>query len=323
MRADLVNNASPGDTPLNALPTGSTIQGQSSVAVWNAQLKLWGLVGANDTTTDDGTATFATDIDPNLLVGVALHELTHAMGRVPMGPSRTFSISTASRARASGCSPTTSPRAPPIFPWMAAIPSDYGQNSDPSDFLNSGVQGATDPFNEYYSSGTLQQLTAIDLKQLDTLGFHLAAQETVVIQTDGTQALSRRVKLLSQSGRRRNRPRTLLWRCARRRQDVGGMGSQTVSGYDIAWKNASSGQFNIWSTDASAHYSSFVSGSNPALESYESTFHQDLNGDGAIGIQAVILETDLTTRLVQSGGNYCSRPPAAGPVPSSPSAARR
>src|ERR1700716_3581433 len=86
VRADLINNATPGDTIFNALPSGTSIQGQSNVAVWNAQLKLWGLLGANDTSTDDGSATFATDINPNLLVGVALHELTHAMGRVPYGP---------------------------------------------------------------------------------------------------------------------------------------------------------------------------------------------------------------------------------------------
>ena len=44
VRADLINNAAPGDTTFNALPTGSTIQGQSQVAVWNAQLKLFGLL---------------------------------------------------------------------------------------------------------------------------------------------------------------------------------------------------------------------------------------------------------------------------------------
>src|SRR5205085_4947019 len=86
VRADLINNATPADSVFNALPSGSSIQGQTNVAVWNAQLKLWGLLGANDTTTDDGSATFATDINSGLLVGVALHELTHAMGRVPYGP---------------------------------------------------------------------------------------------------------------------------------------------------------------------------------------------------------------------------------------------
>ena len=40
--------------------------------VWNAELKLMGLLSANDTTTDDGQATFATDINPSLLLGVAL-----------------------------------------------------------------------------------------------------------------------------------------------------------------------------------------------------------------------------------------------------------
>src|SRR3979411_1109449 len=86
VRSDLINNETPGDTFFNALPSGSSIQGQSQVAVWNAQLKLWGVLGANDATTDDGSATFATDINPNLLVGVALHELTHALGGVPYGP---------------------------------------------------------------------------------------------------------------------------------------------------------------------------------------------------------------------------------------------
>src|SRR5258708_7897030 len=53
VRSDLINNATPGDAIFNALPSGTSIQGLSNVAVWNAQLKLLGLLGANDTTTDD------------------------------------------------------------------------------------------------------------------------------------------------------------------------------------------------------------------------------------------------------------------------------
>src|SRR5216684_8680550 len=87
VRSDLINDAAPGDTTFDALPTGSTFQGQSSVAVWNAQLKVLGLL-APTASTDDGSATFATDINSNLLVGVALHELTHALGRVPYGPTQ-------------------------------------------------------------------------------------------------------------------------------------------------------------------------------------------------------------------------------------------
>ena len=86
VRSDLISHATPGDTTFNALPNVTTIQGQTQVAVWNAQLKLWGILGANDTTTPDGVANFSTDINPSLLVGVALHELTHALGRIPYGP---------------------------------------------------------------------------------------------------------------------------------------------------------------------------------------------------------------------------------------------
>uniref|UniRef100_UPI002916EFD5 NF038122 family metalloprotease n=1 Tax=Bradyrhizobium sp. SZCCHNS1054 TaxID=3057301 RepID=UPI002916EFD5 len=193
VRSDLLNNASPGDTTFNALPTGSAIQGQSSVAVWNAQLKLWGLLGANDTTTDDGTATFATDINPNLLVGVALHELTHAMGRVPYGPAPDvfdfYRFASPGVRLLAGSIPASSA----YFSLDGGITkiADYGQTSDPSDFLNNGVQGINDPFNEYYSGATLQQLTAIDLNQLDALGFHLVSSTTTVIEAFGTTSLVR------------------------------------------------------------------------------------------------------------------------------------
>jgi uncharacterized protein YhfF len=179
IRADLVNNASTGDATFNALTAGSSIQGQSSVAVWNAQLKLWGLMAANDTTTDDGSATFATDINPNLLVGVALHELTHAMGRVPFGAPSSASpdifdlfrfTSVCTRLFQGG---STAPASYFSLDGGNTKLADYGRTSDPSDFLNTGVQGPDDPFNEFYTGSTSQQLTAVDLKQLVALGFHL------------------------------------------------------------------------------------------------------------------------------------------------------
>src|SRR4051794_27989646 len=176
VRANLINNATPGDTTFNTLTAGSTIQGQSNVAVWNAQLKLWGVIGANDTTTDDGAATFATDIDPNLLVGVALHELTHAMGRIPYGASSQPDIFDFYRFTSPGArlflGGATAPAAYFSLDGGNTKVGDYGRTSDASDFLNSGVQGPNDPFNEFYTGSTSQQLTAADIKQLDALGFH-------------------------------------------------------------------------------------------------------------------------------------------------------
>ncbi len=174
VRANLINNATPGDTTFNALPTGSSIQGQTNVAVWNAQLKLWGILGANDTSTDDGSATFATDINPNLLVGVALHELTHAMGRVPYGSAPDifdlFRFTSPGVHLFSGAD--TAPAAYFSLDGGNTKLADYGRTSDPSDFLNSGVQGSNDPFNEFYNGGTIQSLSAADKAQLDALGFH-------------------------------------------------------------------------------------------------------------------------------------------------------
>src|SRR4051794_821530 len=180
VRANLINNATPGETTFNTLAAGSSIQGQSSVAVWNAQLKLWGLLGANDTTTDDGSATFATDINPNLLVGVALHELTHAIGRIPYGSQPDiFDLfrftGPGTRLFQGGA---TAPAAYFSLDGGNTKVADYGRTSDASDFLNSGVQGSSDPFNEFYNGGTSQNLTAADLKQLVALGFHLMPSDT-------------------------------------------------------------------------------------------------------------------------------------------------
>src|SRR6202158_4084791 len=175
VRADLINNATPGDTIFNALPSGSSIQGQSNVAVWNAQLKLWGLLGANDASTDDGSATFATDINPNLLVGVALHELTHAMGRIPYGPQPDifdlFRFTSAGARLFQGGA--TAPAAYFSLDGGNTKLADYGRTSDASDFLNSGVQGPNDPYNEFYTSNTLQSLTTVDKQLLDALGLHV------------------------------------------------------------------------------------------------------------------------------------------------------
>jgi len=183
MRSDLMKSAALGDTTFNALPTGSSIQGQSNVAVWNAELKLFGLLGANDTTTDDGSAVFATDINPNLLVGVALHELTHALGRVPYGSSPDiFDLfrftSPGVRLFQGG---NTAPASYFSLDGGVTKLANFGQNSDPSDFLNSGVQGANDPFNEFYSGNTSQKLSTVDLTLLHALGYHIGSATAPVL----------------------------------------------------------------------------------------------------------------------------------------------
>jgi hypothetical protein len=332
VRSKLLANASPGDTTFNSLPNSTSIQGQSNVAVWNAQLKLFSLLSPNDTTTDDGSATFATDINPNYLVGVALHELTHALGRVPYGSSPDIFdfyryTSPGTRLFVSGA---TAPAAYFSLDGGVTKIADYGQTSDSSDFLNSGVQGATDPFDEFYSSSTLQQLTATDLKELDALGFHLASTAitppptTTTIESYGSTALVQTGSNyfmnpvaggsgpeLEYSGAPVTSGEFSGW------NPIGA--EATSTGYDVAWKNGS--QYAVWATDANGNYSSTllngVSGSNASLEALETTFHQDLNGDGVIGVpttttSGTTIESYGSTALVQTGSNYFMNPVAGG-----------
>jgi hypothetical protein len=82
----------------------------------------------------------------------------------------------------------------------------------------------------------------------------------------------------------------------------------TSSGYDVAWKNTSTGLYTVWSTDSSGNFTSNllsnVYGTSAVLESIEAVFHQDLNRDGAIGIPATLIETFGSIDLVQVGRNY-------------------
>ena len=68
---------------------------------------------------------------------------------------------------------------------------------------------------------------------------------------------------------------------------------QTANGYEIAWQNASTGQYTVWSTDSNGNYTGnligAVSGNSYALESLEPVFNQDLNGDGVTGLNPLVI----------------------------------
>ena len=81
---------------------------------------------------------------------------------------------------------------------------------------------------------------------------------------------------------------------------------QTASGYEVAWKVTGSDQYRVWNTDSNGNQISqtdILSGHSVALESLETSFHQDLNGDGVIGV-ATVIEAYGSTSLVEVGNNY-------------------
>ena len=79
---------------------------------------------------------------------------------------------------------------------------------------------------------------------------------------------------------------------------------QTANGYEVAWKVTGADQYTVWNTNNSGNYVSnalgVVSGSSYALQSAETTLHQDLNGDGHIGL-AVNAGATLELAGTQSG----------------------
>ncbi|UFX46334.1 Ig-like domain=containing protein [Bradyrhizobium sp. 41S5] len=82
---------------------------------------------------------------------------------------------------------------------------------------------------------------------------------------------------------------------------------KTATGYDVAWKDAGTGLYSVVATDANGNFLSTiagsVSGTSDALRSLESTMHQDLNGDGTIGLPVKIIETAGSTILEQVGNS--------------------
>jgi serralysin len=87
---------------------------------------------------------------------------------------------------------------------------------------------------------------------------------------------------------------------------------QTATGYEVAWRVPGADQYWVWNTDSSGNFVSVaagvVSGASAVLESFETSFHQDLNGDGTIGIpvpsNATVIESSGTTSLLAAGNTY-------------------
>ena len=90
---------------------------------------------------------------------------------------------------------------------------------------------------------------------------------------------------------------------------------QTASGYEVAWKMPGADQFSVWVTDNNGNYLSntltSVSGTSAALQSIETSFHQDLNGDGTIGPPApppppaqTVIEGFGSTSLTEVGTHF-------------------
>jgi serralysin len=82
---------------------------------------------------------------------------------------------------------------------------------------------------------------------------------------------------------------------------------QTATGYEVAWKNGSADQYIVWATDSSGNLTSLttgvLSGASATLKNFETSFQQDLNGDGVISPVVNAATLSNATDLLQFAGN--------------------
>jgi hypothetical protein len=84
----------------------------------------------------------------------------------------------------------------------------------------------------------------------------------------------------------------------------------TANGHEVAFNLSGTNQYTVWNTDANGNITTdtigTVTGNSAALEGLETSFHQDLNGDGIIGDPSVpyAVETSGSTSLTQLGHDF-------------------
>ncbi|WP_439398216.1 M10 family metallopeptidase C-terminal domain-containing protein [Bradyrhizobium sp. PMVTL-01] len=98
---------------------------------------------------------------------------------------------------------------------------------------------------------------------------------------------------------------------------------QKGSGFEVALHLPGTDQYTVWDTDATGNVvgnavGGIVSGSSQVFEALETSFHQDLNGDGTIGVRAIsgtTIEAFGSTSLVVANNNYYLIPSSGGTGP--------
>lgn len=308
IRADLAKSVdSAVASGVSALPLASSIQGQNRVVVWTAQEKALGLIS---TTAQglDGAVGFSAGIAANELVGVALHELTHAMGRTGYGGPQPdiFDLYRFSSqgARLFGNADPTAPASYFSLNNGATDLADYGQSSDPSDYLSSG-RTPHDPFNEFYSPSTIQALTPVDILQMEALGFHTQPSGPPSVPLAATDLVFRNITT-GDWGFMRPTGGSQVWHAvgssSTAYQAIGTADFNNDGLFDVAFRNTSTGDWGFLTAQASGGESWQAAGAS-SLD-YAVAALADFNGDGA---------TDVAFRSATTGDlGYMTLHPGGG-----------
>jgi hypothetical protein len=102
------------------------------------------------------------------------------------------------------------------------------------------------------------------------------------------------------------------------------IGVEAVSnGYEVAWKNTTTGQYSVWSTDANGNYTGNLymqgsgnqgPGNDAAFGALETSFHQDLNGDGVLILSGAGTTVSNNSLVIGDGASVELTGPYSGSV---------
>jgi hypothetical protein len=170
LRTDLEISSTPNFFTDATLPATSSINGVSSFLIGPAQERLFGILPATAGPGDvDGLIGIGTGIPAgNQRISVALHEIGHALGRLPGSALDLFRFTSPGNRLFGDATPA--PAAYFSLDGGVTVIANWGQSSDPSDFLNNGLT-PNDPFDEF--TGTLASLTTKDIQVTEALGWSL------------------------------------------------------------------------------------------------------------------------------------------------------
>ena len=254
-------------------------------------------------------------------VGIALHELSEALGRrADLEPVSAFTVGDLFRYSAPGV--IGQDDSANYFSIDGGV-TDLGDYNVVEDYLDwDETASGLDVYRAGLALGTISPITPRDVIEMAALGFTEAPLPglPVVIQTDtnsfGSTSLTEASTeyflynatgfgpVLQYAGAPVVTGEFGAW------VPIGAV--QTASGYDVAWEIPGANEYTVWSTDSNGNYITniigTVAGNNSTLESIETTFNQDLNGDGTIGPTPMVIPTDTnsfgSTRLTAVANEY-------------------
>jgi FG-GAP repeat len=300
LRTDLAagSKSSSDFTALAFLPTNNTsFPNQNSFFVASAQERALGLMVPSDATVD-GAIGFGTDWTSNW-VGGALHELTHAMGRIFGGSDWIMNLFRYS--------------SPGTYQWTGGASAYFsidggntplayfGTNTDFGDF--DPTLTPNDAFDERIGS---QSLSAVDITLMDTIGFDASAAPTNHLTNDFNDGGSSDVLW-------RNGSEVDVWfmhnghvttdnvvGSLSTAWQFAGAGDFTGTGTgDVLWRNAASGEVDTWLiTDGHITGGSAV---GHASSAWQSLGTGDFNGDGTRDVLWRNTGGEVDTWLMSNG----------------------